>query len=554
MIKQYYLGCLSHASYMVWDAETKKAVVVDPQRDVQQYLDDAKELGVEIEKVVLTHFHADFIAGHLELQKATGATIVMGQKAETEYPIHHAKHGETWEYPTLSIEVLESPGHTPEMINLLITDKTNPEAPKMVLTGDTLFNGDVGRPDLLASRGVTQEELANMLFDSVQMLKALPDETVVYPAHGAGSMCGKSLAAENVTTIGAQKALNYAVKAESREDFVRLVTADQATAPQYFGYDADMNRRNRALLEERLDAVRTVDVDQLLLRANEGAQIVDTRDSSDFCASHLPGSYNIGLDGTYATWCGTVLDHSRPIIVVSDPGAEEESILRLGRIGYDNVEATLDGGFPSLTDREDLLESRQRLDAQQMLDSGSLILDVRGPGEREGSFIPGSLHIPLAELQDRVGELPHDEPIVVHCAGGYRSSLAASILRNHGFKQVSDLAGGIMTYQDAGLPTYTLRDGIQQIPITDMADAMKRMPMIDVREQDEWDAQHIPGAILRPMSQFETWADEFDGQEILVQCRSGNRSQQIALKLQARGVTAHNLAGGILAYQEMNSQ
>lgn len=550
MLKQYYLGCLSHASYMLWDPESLHAIVVDPQRDVQQYLDDAAALGLTIEKVVLTHFHADFIAGHLELQAETGADIVMGARAETEYPIVHARHGDRWEYPTMHIEVLESPGHTPEMINLLVSDPRDPTTPKAVLTGDTLFNGDVGRPDLLASRGVGQEELAGMLFESVQMLKALPDDTVVYPAHGAGSMCGKALSGDAVTTIGEQKAVNYAMQATAREDFVRLVSADQGQPPAYFAYDADLNRQHRPLLAQQLETLSPLDLDTLLHRANAGAQVVDTRDPDDHAASFLPGSINIGLDGRYAEWCGTVLDSERPIIIIAEPGKHEESALRLGRIGYDRIEGYLAGGFPTLAARGDLLETRPRLSPDALPEHPGVILDVRSAAERSQASIPGSIHIPLNELPCRSDELPKDTRIVVHCAGGYRSSIAASLLRKHGHL-VTDLVGGIAAYAEQGGPVHSMQDGIEQVPVQGMDAVLAAgVPLVDCREQDEWDDDHIDGALLRPLSRIDAWQDEFAGQKVLLQCRSGRRSQTAALHLLARGHEAANLTGGILAYRQ----
>ena len=338
-LKQYYLGCLAHASYMIADERTGVAAIVDPQRDIQQYLDDAEANGWKIQYVFLSHFHADFLAGHIELREKTGAHIYLGARAEAEYEFNPVKDGDVIEFGDVRIRVMETPGHTPEGISLQVFDLTNSDAePHAVLTGDTLFIGDVGRPDLLASIGVTADELADMLYDSVNRLRKLPDATLVYPAHGAGSMCGKALAKETFSTIGEQKKFNYALQPMSRDEFKAIVTEDQPEVPDYFVHDAILNRQDRASLEETMKtSLKPLSVEDVLRLQNSGAQVVDVRDAVDYEGAHLRNVTNIALDGKYATWCGTVLNHDDPIVVIAETGGEEEAVMRLGRIGFDNV-------------------------------------------------------------------------------------------------------------------------------------------------------------------------------------------------------------------------
>ncbi len=449
-IKQYYLGCLAHASYLISDEETKTAAVVDPQRDIEQYLKDAERDGLTIRHVFLTHFHADFLAGHIELRNKTGATIHLGAQAQAEYDFVPAREGNVIEFGTVRLQILETPGHTPEGISILVFDlKESAETPKAVLTGDTLFIGDVGRPDLLASIGVTAHELAEMLYDSISnKLMALPDETLLYPAHGAGSLCGKQLSKETVSTIGQQKRYNYALQPMSREDFIDLVTANQPDAPEYFVYDAIKNRQERPALDEAMTkSLRPIPLDEVLRLKDEGAQIVDVRTAADFEGAHLTGSINIGLKGQYATWAGTILKHDQPIVVVADLGDEEEAIMRLGRIGFDNTVGYLEGGMTALEDRPELIRKTSRITARALAEQivheqTPSILDVRSQAERDQGLIEGSFHIPLNHLISRLDEIPRDRLVVVHCQGGYRSAIAASLLQNHGIDDVTDLVGG----------------------------------------------------------------------------------------------------------------
>ena len=465
ILKQFYLNCLAHASYLIGDEQTHTAAVVDPQRDIDQYLAFAAEHGLKIEHVFLTHLHADFIAGHLELRDRVGAKIYLGAAAKAEYPFVPLHDGDTVEFGRVRLKALETPGHTPESISLLVynLDRSTTEA-EAVLTGDTLFIGDVGRPDLRVALGWSANDLGGLLYDSLRdKLMALPDSAAVYPAHGAGSLCGKALSKETVSTIGEQRRSNYALQPMSKAQFIDLVTADQPEAPSYFTYDAVLNSRERPTLEKTLERVNALTLDQLLALQAVGAQVLDTRDAAEFAAAHLIGSINVGLGGQYATWAGSVLTHEQPIVIIADPGREQEAAMRLGRIGFDQVVGYLKDGLHSVRSRPDLTMSTERLSAQVAADRvaaaapdhAPVMVDVRAPGEREQKRIAGSIGIPLMQLGKRLKELPADRPLLVYCAGGYRSSIAASLLQRHGFKQVSEIAGGIAAWAAGNLPVET---------------------------------------------------------------------------------------------------
>jgi len=460
ILKQYYLGCLSHASYLVGDPDSRTAAIVDPQRDIQQYLSDARQNGLEIRHVFLTHFHADFVAGHLELRDRAGSRIYLGAKAKADYAFTPMKDGARLEFGRVRLEVLETPGHSPESISILVYDlKKDRQKPRAVLTGDTLFIGDVGRPDLRASLGWSAEELGGMLYDSLrQKLLTLPDETLVYPAHGAGSMCGKNLSKDTVSTIGVQRQFNYALQPMSKEDFVRLVTAEQPEAPAYFVFDAILNTQERATLEQTLEKVlQPIALDEVLRLGAEGYYLLDVREPEEFAGGHLAGSINIPLGGKYATWAGTILDTTKPIVIIASPGREEEAAMRLGRIGFDNVAGCLDGGMKAVDPRPDLVWQTERVTAGKVAELAAsadppVVLDVRAEREFAEKRIAGSLNIPLPQLQKRMSEVPRDRRLAVHCAGGYRSSIAASILEQHGITNLVDLIGGISAWEAAGLP------------------------------------------------------------------------------------------------------
>jgi glyoxylase-like metal-dependent hydrolase (beta-lactamase superfamily II) len=459
ILKQFYLGCLAHASYLIGDETAHAAVVVDPQRDIDQYLAFAAEHGLEIRHVLLTHFHADFLAGHLELRDRTGARIYLGAAARAEYDFTPLRDGDAIELGRVRLTALETPGHTAESISILVFDlDEDARTPYAVLTGDTLFVGDVGRPDLRVALGWSAADLGGMLYDSLQTkLLALPDDSLVYPAHGAGSLCGKALSKETFSTIGEQRRSNYALQPMSKAAFIDLVMADQPDAPAYFVYDGVLNSKERQTLDDVLAReLRPLALDQVLELHAEGAQLLDTREPAEYAASHLAGSINIGLGGQYATWAGTILSRDRPIVIIANPGAERESALRLGRIGFDHVEGYLQGGLASLESRPDLTRTTTRLApslaAQLIANDELLTVDVRTPNEREVKRISESVGIPLNRLNDRLSELPKDRPLIVYCAGGYRSSIAASLLQNAGFADVVELAGGVAAWETAQLP------------------------------------------------------------------------------------------------------
>ena len=454
-LKQYYLGCLAHASYMIADEETKIAVVIDPQRDIDEYIKDAEDNKWEIRYVLLTHFHADFLAGHLELRKRTGAQICLGDKAHADYPFKALKDKETIQLGQVRLSILETPGHTPEGISIVVYDlDQSSDKPHAVLTGDTLFIGDVGRPDLMASVGMNAEELASMLYDSLhEKLLTLPNDTLVYPAHGAGSMCGKNLSTDTVSTIGTQRWYNYALQPMSRNEFVKLVASDQPEAPAYFGYDAQLNRQDRGTLDLALERqLKPLSIEDMLSLRHQGALVLDVREPVEFAGGHLVNSINIGLSGKFATWAGIILHPQTPLVIMADPGREQEAITRLGRIGFDHVAGYVQGGMLALSSRPELIKRTTRISAGTLAERLSAstpptVLDVRTEREWEHGQIDQSLNIPLPHLSDKIYEVPQDQLVVVHCASGYRSSIAASLLERAGFSNVMDLVGGFDAWE-----------------------------------------------------------------------------------------------------------
>ncbi len=441
---QYYLDCLSQASYLIGDEATGRAVVVDPRRDIQEYLADAEAAGLRIELIIETHFHADFLSGHLELAEATGAEIGFGAVAKTDFPIRPLGDGERISLGDVTLEIRATPGHTPESISVVVYERATDEVPYGVLTGDTLFIGDVGRPDLLSSLGVTADELGQQLYHSLHgKLLSLPDVTRVFPAHGAGSACGKNLSTETQSTIGEQRATNYALAPMTEAEFVAVVTEGQPSAPGYFVFDATLNRKQRELLDET-EAPAPLTLDEVLARQAEGAVVLDTREANDFSIGHLRGSLNVGAGGRFAEYAGSVVDHDTPIVLVTDPGGELEARVRLARIGFDSVVGARTEPLAAFLARPDVVETSTRLTAAEL--EGELgavtIVDVRNPGEVKLGMIDGARHLPVAELRKRLDELDPAVPTVVYCAGGYRSILASSLLRSAGFTDVSDLLGG----------------------------------------------------------------------------------------------------------------
>lgn len=453
--RQYYLACLSHASYLIGDPNSGRAVVVDPQRDVSQYLEDAKENGLTIERVIETHFHADFLSGHLELQKATGAVISYGTVGaeRAEFPVVAMKDGERLSLGEVTLEVMDTPGHTPESISIIVYDKN--DVPYGVLTGDTLFIGDVGRPDLLSSFGATAEDLGRQLYHSLHdKLLKLPDETKVYPAHGAGSSCGKNLSSETVCTIGKQKRTNYALAPMSEDEFVKVVTEGQNAAPLYFPFAAVTNRKMREVFDEAGE-IRWMSIDEVLQAQKDGAVVIDTREPMDFAAGHLLGSINVGLSGRFAEYTGEVVTSSTPLVLLCPEGTEAEARVRLARIGFDKVVGALRTPERVFMDRPELVGRASRLTVDQLKQSrtavtGLQVVDVRGAGEVSAGMVPGAKHVQLPSLINDYTTLDPQAPTVVYCAGGYRSSIAASFLRQRGFIDVSDLLGGFGAWSQAG--------------------------------------------------------------------------------------------------------
>jgi len=444
---QYYLDCLSQASYLIGDETTGRAVVVDPRRDTDEYVRDAEAAGLTIELVIETHFHADFLSGHLELAAATGAEIGFSSVAETEFASRKFSDGERISLGDVQLQILHTPGHTPESISIVVWEHADDETPYGVLTGDTLFIGDVGRPDLLASIGFTRDELADQLYDSLHdKLLPLPDETRVYPAHGAGSSCGKNLSTETWSTMGDQRLNNYALLAPDKATFMELVTEGQPPAPSYFVYDAVLNRKDRELLDETAlpKALDLAAFDELVAA---GAMIVDGHDAAAFGAGHIAGSINVGLNGRYAEFAGSVMPHDVDLVLVVEDGFELEAKNRLARIGFDRVAGFLEHPMATMAANPDRVRRASRMTATDFENrktaiDGLQLVDIRNPGEFALGSIEGAITIPVGQLPDRLDELDPQAPTVVFCAGGYRSSVGASVLRQAGFVDVSDILGG----------------------------------------------------------------------------------------------------------------
>ncbi|MBU3704327.1 MAG: MBL fold metallo-hydrolase [Ilumatobacteraceae bacterium] len=445
LCQQFYLDCLSQASYLIIDKTSKRAVVVDPTRDVQQYIDSAATHGAKIELVLETHFHADFLSGHLELASATGAVIGYGAAAKPEFAARLFADGERYPLGRVELEMRLTPGHTPESMSIVVWEHPDDTAPYAVLTGDTLFIGDVGRPDLLVSVGKTADELGSMLFNSLHdKLLTLPDSTRVLPAHGAGSACGKNLSTETMSTIGDQRRDNYALQIRDAAKFVEIVSEGQPPAPGYFVFDAKLNAQNRDVLDEHTPP-KKLTIGEAMWRGRHGARILDTRDPQYFALGHLRGSVNVGLQGRYAEFAGAVVNPDEEIIVVTEPGTELEAKVRLARIGYDKLLGwvsvdDLASDFDNVVQASRLTRAqfavrRHKIDNVQ-------VVDVRNEGEVHGGMVDGARNIPIAQLRSRLAELDPKKPTVVYCAGGYRSSIAASLLREAGFADVSDVLGG----------------------------------------------------------------------------------------------------------------
>ncbi len=460
--KQFYLGCLAHASYLI--GSEGEAVVVDPQRDVDQYVREAADAGLEIRYIIETHLHADFVSGHRELADRTGAEIVVGHRAGVSFPHRAVRDGDVLRVGSVTLSILETPGHTPEGISILVADTADPATPPKVLTGDTLFIGDVGRPDLVGSKGFSPEQMASMLYDSLHSkLLKLDDAVEVYPAHGAGSLCGRNMSKETSSTIGAQRQFNYALKPMDRNAFVAMMTENLPEVPAYFTMDVEMNRAGAVPLGE-LPRSRAMSSQDVAEASAEGAIVLDVRSGSEFGAGHVPGSLNIFLGGQFASWAGSLIPHGKPIVIVAnDVDGVDEAQMRLARIGFESVVGHLAGGMQSWDDAGlpeavipqipvDELKSR-------IGDVAALqLVDVRRPAEYAAGHAPGAVCVQLADLDRRIGELDATRPTAVICQSGYRSSAATSILARHGFTDVANVVGGTAAWLAADYPAEVSTD------------------------------------------------------------------------------------------------
>jgi DMSO/TMAO reductase YedYZ molybdopterin-dependent catalytic subunit/glyoxylase-like metal-dependent hydrolase (beta-lactamase superfamily II) len=562
ILTQHYLGCLSHASYLIGDETTGRAVVVDPRRDVGDYLAQAAELGLTIERVIETHVHADFLSGHLELAARTGAVISYGEGAHVDFPVDELRDGERLSLGDVTLEIVATPGHTPESVCVIVYEHADDAVPCAVLTGDTLFVGDVGRPDLLAtgSPELTADVLGRQLYHSLhdKLLPRLSDSTLVYPAHGAGSSCGRNLSTETSSTIGEQRRFNYALRPMDEDRFVELVTEAQPPRPHYFEFDAQLNRQLRPLLDGEAPPLLTIG--EVIALRDAGAILLDPREPSDFAAGHVKGAVNVGLGGRFAEWAASVLDPDADIVLVGDPTTALEAKVRLARVGYDRVVGQLDDLGSVLRDETRDVEASARLTIQQLaelrgLDGGLQLVDVRAPSETGEGTLRGAREIPLPLLTDFIADLDPMNPVVLYCESGYRSSIAASVVRAAGFADVSDLKGGFHAWDAAGLPVATgAGDGVagstpHVSPRAAQALLDKGALLLDVREPDEWGTGHAPPATLIPMGQVLAKTNDLPrNRTIVVVCRSGGRSAAVTDALRAGGFEAVNLAGGMSAW------
>jgi rhodanese-related sulfurtransferase/glyoxylase-like metal-dependent hydrolase (beta-lactamase superfamily II) len=452
--EQFYLGCLAHASYMAGSEGV--AAVVDPQRDVEVYLEAARQNGLRIAYVIETHLHADFVSGHRELAARTGAKIYVGARAGAQFPHVAVSQGDEIAFGQCRLRFLETPGHTVESICVVVTDLDRSQEPFAVLTGDTLFIGDVGRPDL--SPDHTPQQLAGLLYDSLhRKLLSLPDTVRVYPAHGAGSLCGRQMSNERSSTIGEQRTANYALQAASRDEFVHLLTDALPERPAYFAQDAEINRAGAGALDE-LPPLQDLSPDALLRLQQSGAVLLDTRTEAEFGAGHIPGSVNIPLSGQFASWAGALLGlETELILVAEDPDRAAESRMRLARVGIERVAGYLAGGMHAWQLADQPVErlphiTVQDLEQLQREEADLQIADVRRPAEWDDGHIEGARLLPLNRIAAEMGQLDPDRPIAVHCKGGYRSAIAASLLRRAGFRQVMNVTGGFDAWKAASLP------------------------------------------------------------------------------------------------------
>lgn len=447
--KQFYLGCLSHASYYI--SSDGEAAVIDPQRDVQQYIDEASANGDKIKYVIETHSHADFVSGHIELAKKTGAEIVFGQKANTQFPTHKVADGDTLKLGKIELSFFETPGHTPEGITIAAKDLTNEAAPLKLFTGDTLFIGDVGRPDLVGSKGFTAEQMGSMLYDSLYgKILPLPDDTEVYPAHGAGSLCGRSLSKDTWSTLGEQRKFNYALQPMTKEEFVKIVAADQPEVPAYFPLSASQNLKGSSPLSE-LTPAEHMTAEQV---ADLKGVVLDIRTGPEFGKGHIPNAINIGLGGQFASWAGTLITIGTPVAIAADTKEQvDEAFMRLARVGIETVSGYIlmseYSGEKNVVEQVPVDEAAKLAEAEKTFQ----FVDVRRPAEHANGHAKGTVNIPLDRLAMEIDRLDPEKPTYVICQSGYRSSIGTSILENAGFRKVSNVTGGTAAWIDAGLKT-----------------------------------------------------------------------------------------------------
>lgn len=445
-IQQIYTGCLSEAAYFV--ESDGEAVIIDPMRDTDKYLQMAEEHNATIKYIFETHFHADFVSGHLDLSKQTGASIVFGPKTEAKFPFHLAKDGEIFKIGYISLEVIHTPGHTIESTCYLLRDEH--ERPYCIFTGDTLFIGDVGRPDL-SSGNLTTEELAAIMYDSIQnKIMPLADDIIVYPAHGPGSSCGKNIGIETQSTIGIQKKTNYALQPQTKEEFIKSVTTNLEDAPAYFSINAKINKEGYHNLEK----VKSMGLTPLSIKAfkektAEGRIILDTREANLFTEGFIPGSIFIGLEGRFAEWAGNLLSFDKPIILVTSLGKEEETVVRLARVGFEKVEGFLKGGYEAWQQAGEKTDLIIDIEADELamdipFDDHLTVLDVRRFNEFAEGHVKDAVNLPLAEMTDvaQIAQLEENQNIYVHCAAGYRSVIAVSLLKRQGYHNLRNVSGG----------------------------------------------------------------------------------------------------------------
>lgn len=455
--KDYYLGCLAHASYIV--GSHGEAVVIDPQRDIEEYVADTKDAGLVIKYVIETHLHADFVSGHRELAERTGAQIVFGNRAKAAFPHVAAKDGDVLTVGALELRILETPGHTPESICIIVTDTEDLKQPAKLFSGDTLFIGDVGRPDLIAAKGFRAEQMAEMMYETLhEKLLKLPDETEIFPAHGAGSLCGKQLSTEKTSTIGLQRKHNYALQPMPKEKFVEMLIADQPEIPQYFSKDVQINWQGAGALAA-ISAPRALTAEEAeKLSKNDNAIFLDVRSAGDYAAGHIKDSLNIALNGQFASWAGSLIPIGTQIIfVTSDEEEVNEAVTRLARVGIETAIGYLESGIASWTEAGFELTQTPTLtvDELSLLLAGTdaespLVLDVRRRAEFAAGHVCDAVNIPLAELEKRISEVPAGKSLAIICRTGYRSSTAQSILERAGLTAASNVLGGMTAWSNAG--------------------------------------------------------------------------------------------------------